>query len=88
MSEKLHRRKVIQFNNSSVLGIPAEIRKRLNIQKGESFDVEYDEVNEVITYKRVKPPAKLPEGVRPGVVSAMDRVMGRYDNALRNLKNR
>lgn len=86
MSEKTYTRKVSLVGNSLVIGLPKEVTAALNISKGEDLHVRVDPENGEVIYKKAD--KGLPEGVRPEIVQAMNRAMNKYDDALRNLKDR
>lgn len=80
-----YNRKVNQTGNSLTVSIPSEIANQLGIQKGDDVSVIFESsANEFIVKKK---PA-LPKNVRPEIVSALDKVINRYDKTLRNLRDR
>lgn len=78
-------RKLNQTGNSITVSIPAEIVKTLGMQKGEEVVVVFDPPSNEFTIKK-KP--SLPVNVRPEIISALDRVMTRYEKPLKNLRDR
>jgi antitoxin MazE len=86
MTEKKQTEKVSALGDSLVIGLPKEVITALNISKGEDLQVRVDPATGEVIYKKVA--KKLPEGVRPEVAQAVNRAMHKYDDALRNLKDR
>lgn len=80
-----YNRKVNQTGNSITVSIPSEIVKQLDMKKGDEVSVIFDPPANEFTIKK-KP--SLPENVRPEIVSALDKVMNRYDKTLKNLRDR
>lgn len=84
--EQRYTRKVNQVGNSLQVAIPKDITLAMEINKGDEMEVLYDKERGEIVMKKVN--RNLPKGVRPEVVSAMNRAISKYDNALRNLRDR
>lgn len=85
-AEKRYTRRLNQSGNSLSAGIPKAIADRLELAKGDEIIVHYNEESGEIVMKKAN--RALPEGVRPDVLQAMNRAVEKYDNALRNLKDR
>ena len=80
-----YNRKVNQTGNSLTVSIPSEVAKQLGIQKGDAVSVIFESsANEFVVKKKTS----LPKNVRPEIVSALDKVMSKYDKTLRNLRDR
>lgn len=86
MQEKRYTRRINQVGNSLSVGIPKDVTKAMNINKGDEIEVIFDEERDEIIMKKVN--RAIPAGVRPEVLQAMNRAISKYDNALRNLRNR
>lgn len=84
--EKRYTRRINQVGNSLSVGIPKDITKALQMNKGDEIEVSFDEERGEIVMKKVN--RSIPNGVRPEVLQAMNRAIGKYDNALRNLRDR
>ncbi|MDG5471333.1 AbrB/MazE/SpoVT family DNA-binding domain-containing protein [Jeotgalibacillus sp. ET6] len=84
--EKRYTRRLSQVGNSLSAGIPKEIATALDMAKGDEIEVYYDEERGEIVMKKAN--RSVPKGIRPDVLKAMNRAIGKYDNALRNLKDR
>lgn len=82
---KRYTRTVNQTGNSLTVGIPKEYIDALNLSKGDQVEVSFDEQKGEVVMKKVN---RLPEGVRPDVMRAMNRAINKYDDALRNLRDR
>ncbi|GEK59962.1 AbrB/MazE/SpoVT family DNA-binding domain-containing protein [Marinococcus halophilus] len=85
-AEKRYTRRLNQSGNSLSAGIPKAIADQLELAKGDELNVYYNEETGEIIMKKAN--RSLPEGVRPDVLQAMNRAVDKYDDALRNLKNR
>ena len=80
-----YERKVNQTGNSLTVSIPSDVAKQLGIQKRDNVSLIYElSSNEFIVKKKTS----MPKNVRPEIVSALDKVMNRYDKTLRNLRDR
>lgn len=86
MKEKRYTRRINQVGNSLSVGIPKNVTKALEINKGDEIEVCFDEERGEIIMKKVN--RSVPSGVRPEILQAMNRAIGKYDKALRNLRNR
>ncbi|MDX6152667.1 AbrB/MazE/SpoVT family DNA-binding domain-containing protein [Marinococcus sp. PL1-022] len=84
--EKRYTRRLNQSGNSLSAGIPKAIADKLQLAKGDEINVHYNEETGEIIMKKAN--HSLPEGVRPDVLQAMNRAVDKYDEALRNLKDR
>ncbi|GAE95471.1 prevent host death protein [Gracilibacillus boraciitolerans JCM 21714] len=85
LEEKRYTRRVSQVGNSLSVNIPKDLAIKLKMNKGDEIEVIYDEEKDGLVMKRVN---RLPEGIRPEVLGAMNRAISKYDKALRNLKDR
>ncbi|WP_010529298.1 AbrB/MazE/SpoVT family DNA-binding domain-containing protein [Lentibacillus jeotgali] len=85
MEEKRYRRRVSQVGNSLSVNIPKDLANKLKMNKGDEIEIIYDEKKEGLTITKAN---RLPEGIRPEVLGAMNRAITKYDKALRNLKDR
>ncbi|WP_084687398.1 AbrB/MazE/SpoVT family DNA-binding domain-containing protein [Marinococcus halotolerans] len=85
-AEKRYTRRLNQSGNSLSVGIPKAIADQLELAKGDELNVYYNEETGEIIMKKAN--RSLPEGVRPDVLQAMNRAVDKYDDALRNLKNK
>jgi antitoxin MazE len=83
--EKTYTRRISQIGNSLGVNIPKDIIKALNMGRGDEIEVSFDKESGEIMIKRAN---RIPEGVRPDVLKAMNRAIVKYDDALRNLKHR
>lgn len=83
--EKTYTRRVGQVGNSLSMSIPKDLADRLQMNKGDEIEVSYDEERNGLV---IKPINRIPEGVRPEVLKAMNRAITKYDQALYNLKDR
>ncbi|AEH49819.1 AbrB/MazE/SpoVT family DNA-binding domain-containing protein [Parageobacillus thermoglucosidasius] len=83
--EKMYTRRINQVGNSLSVNIPKDLATMLNINKGDEMEIYYDKERGEIVMKRAN---RIPKGVRPEVVMAMNRAIAKYDEALRNLKDR
>lgn len=83
IEQKVYRRKVNQVGHSLSVNTPKELAKLLEIQKGEELQIKYEEGGIMINKAK-----RVPEGVRPEILKAMNRSVMKYDKALRNLKER
>ncbi|WP_445613191.1 AbrB/MazE/SpoVT family DNA-binding domain-containing protein [Geobacillus sp. YF-1] len=83
--EKIYTRRINQVGNSLSVNIPKDLAMMLNINKGDEMEIYYDKERGEIVMKRAN---RIPKGVRPEVVMAMNRAIAKYDEALRNLKDR
>ncbi|MBA2176849.1 AbrB/MazE/SpoVT family DNA-binding domain-containing protein [Halobacillus locisalis] len=83
--EKTYTRKVSQVGNSLSFNIPKDLVDLLNITKGEELQITYNQEEGGIMVKKAN---RVPEGIRPEMLKAMNRAVGKYDEALRNLKDR
>ncbi|MBB5323493.1 putative addiction module antidote [Anoxybacillus tepidamans] len=84
--EKYYIRKISQVGNSLSVNIPAEFVKEMELRKGEEVILIYNqEKGEVTMRKSIK---KLPEGIRPEVLHALNKAVTIYDQAFKNLKER
>ncbi|MGZ0087250.1 AbrB/MazE/SpoVT family DNA-binding domain-containing protein [Caldibacillus thermoamylovorans] len=83
--EKMYTRRINQVGNSLSVNIPKDLAMMLNINKGDEMEIYYDKERGEIVMKRAN---RIPKGVRPEVVMAMNRAITKYDEALRNLKDR
>ena len=80
-----YNRKVNQTGNSITVSIPSEIAKQMDIKKGDDVSVIFESsANEFIVRKK----PTLPENVRPEIISALDKIINRYDETLKNLRDR
>ena len=84
--DKHYTRRVSQVGNSLSVNIPKELTKKLNIQKGDEVEVNFDEKSGEIILNKVN--RSISNGIRPEVLKAMERAVTKYDQALRNLKDR
>ncbi|WP_102336354.1 AbrB/MazE/SpoVT family DNA-binding domain-containing protein [Salimicrobium jeotgali] len=85
MKKKNYTRKVSQVGNSLSFNLPKELTDLLEITKGEELQITYNEEEGGIVVKKAN---RVPEGIRPEMLKAMNRAVGKYDQALRNLKDR
>ncbi|AKG05290.1 addiction module antidote protein [Salimicrobium jeotgali] len=85
IDKKNYTRKVSQVGNSLSLNLPKELTDLLEITKGEELQITYNEDEGEIVVKKAN---WVPEGIRPEMLKAMNRAVGKYDQALRNLKDR
>lgn len=85
MEDKHYTRRIGQVGSSLSVNIPKELVKKLDLNKGDEIEVVHDDEREELIIKKVN---RLPEGVRPEVLGAMNRAITKYDKALRNLKDR
>ncbi|MCA1012799.1 AbrB/MazE/SpoVT family DNA-binding domain-containing protein [Halobacillus halophilus] len=83
--EKTYTRKVSQVGNSLSFNIPKDLAKQLHVSKGDELHIHYDEKEDGIIVKKAN---RVPDGVRPEMLKAMNRATSKYDQALRNLKDR
>ncbi|WP_079524883.1 AbrB/MazE/SpoVT family DNA-binding domain-containing protein [Halobacillus hunanensis] len=83
--EKTYTRRVSQVGNSLSVSVPKDLAELLKMNKGDEIVVSYDEEKNGLV---MKPVNHVPEGVRPEVLQAMNRAITKYDDALRNLKDR
>jgi antitoxin MazE len=83
--EKTYTRRISQVGNSLSVNIPKDLAAMLNLNKGDEIEIYYNEERGEIVMKRAN---RIPKGVRPEVVMAMNRAISKYDEALRNLKDR
>ncbi|BAD76130.1 hypothetical protein GK1845 [Geobacillus kaustophilus HTA426] len=84
MTKRIHAR-ISQVGNSLSVSIPKDLATMLNLNKGDEIEIYYDKERGEIVMKRAN---RIPKGVRPEVVMAMNRAISKYDEALRNLKYR
>lgn len=85
MEEQRFTRKIGKQGGSLSLGIPAELTKSMNLSKGDEVEVMLSKDDEIIVRKKK---SALPEGIDGEFLDSLNRMLGKYDNALRNLKNR
>ncbi|SIS99668.1 AbrB/MazE/SpoVT family DNA-binding domain-containing protein [Salimicrobium salexigens] len=85
IDKKNYTRKVSQVGNSLSFNLPKELTDLLEITKGEELQITYNEDEGEIVVKKTN---WVPEGIRPEMLKAMNRAVGKYDQALRNLKDR
>lgn len=78
-------RKINQQGNSLSVGIPKEVARYMELNKGEELEIVFNEETKEL---HVKKAPKLPESVRPEVLSALNDVMSKYKTALKNLQDR
>lgn len=84
--EQRYTRKVSQVGSSLSVSIPKDFTSAMEINKGDEIEVHFDKERGEIIMKKVN--RSIPNGVRPEVLSAMNRAIGKYDNALRSLRER
>lgn len=84
--EKRYTRRISQVGNSLSVSIPKDLTKSMELAKGDEIEVNYDEERSEIVMKKVN--NVIPNGIRPEVLGAMNRAITKYDQALRNLKDR
>ncbi|MFB4163236.1 AbrB/MazE/SpoVT family DNA-binding domain-containing protein [Alteribacillus sp. JSM 102045] len=85
--EKRYTRRLGKVGNSLSTSIPKEFADILGMDKGDEIEVTCDQERGEIIMKKVQR-NNIPKNVRPEVLSAMNRAINKYDNALRNLKDR
>ncbi|WP_066190334.1 AbrB/MazE/SpoVT family DNA-binding domain-containing protein [Gracilibacillus timonensis] len=85
LGEKHYTRRVSQVGNSLSVNIPKDLAMKLKMNKGDEVEVIYDEEKDGLIIKKRN---RLPDGIRPEVLGAMNRAISKYDKALRNLKDR
>lgn len=84
-NENHYTRRVNQVGNSLSVNIPKALANKLKMLKGDEIEVVYDEKRDELIMRKLN---RLPDGVRPEVLEAMNRAVTKYDQALRNLKDR
>ncbi|WP_425331182.1 AbrB/MazE/SpoVT family DNA-binding domain-containing protein [Jeotgalibacillus proteolyticus] len=84
--EKRHTRRLSQVGNSLSTVIPKEIVVEMQMNKGDEMEIFYDEERGEIVMRKAN--RSIPKGIRPDVLKAMNRTITKYDNALRNLRDR
>lgn len=80
-----HLRKIGRMGNSMGIGIPKEEMKKINLNQGDECEVFADPEQNVII---IKPVQRIPHTIRPEILRALEKTMQRYDEALKNLKDR
>ncbi|RAK19889.1 putative addiction module antidote [Anoxybacillus vitaminiphilus] len=83
--EKTYTRRISQVGNSLSVNLPKDLATMLNLNRGDEIEISYNEERGEIVMKRAN---RIPKGVRPEVLMAMNRAISKYDEALRNLKDR
>ncbi|WP_404405184.1 AbrB/MazE/SpoVT family DNA-binding domain-containing protein [Jeotgalibacillus malaysiensis] len=84
--EKRHTRKLSQIGNSLSAVIPKEIVDEMQVSKGDEMEIYYDDERGEIVMKKAN--RSVPNGIRPDVLKSMNRAITKYDQALRNLRDR
>ncbi|WP_041123342.1 AbrB/MazE/SpoVT family DNA-binding domain-containing protein [Jeotgalibacillus alimentarius] len=84
--EKRHTRRLNQIGNSLSAVIPKEIVDEMQMGKGDEIEIYYDQERGEIVMKKVN--RSVPDGIRPEVLKSMNRAITKYDEALRNLRDR
>lgn len=87
MDKKKYQRKVNQQGNSLSVGIPAEIAEKINLKKGETLDLTFNEETNELIYKK-RQDSKLRKGINSEFLEVLDGVLCDYEEALYNLKDR
>ncbi|KIL46715.1 hypothetical protein KP77_28420 [Jeotgalibacillus alimentarius] len=58
----------------------------MQMGKGDEIEIYYDQERGEIVMKKVN--RSVPDGIRPEVLKSMNRAITKYDEALRNLRDR
>lgn len=75
------------MGNSLGVGIPKEVVDELNIKQGDEYEVTADPKTGVITARPVKK-IVMGEGLTPEMKDELKDIFKRYDETLKNLKDR
>ena len=79
-------RKVGKQGGSLSVGIPAELTRKLNLSKGDEVEMAMNKDDGEIVIRKKK--RELPDGIGGEFLDSLNRMLNKYDNALRNLKDR
>lgn len=86
MEEPRFTRKIGKQGGSLSVGIPAELTRKLNLSKGDEVEMAVANDGGEIVIRKKK--TALPEGIDEEFLDSLNRMLDKYDNALRNLKDR
>lgn len=86
MEEPRFTRKIGKQGGSLSVGIPAELTRKLNLAKGDEVEMTVAEDGGEIVIRKKK--QGLPGGIDGEFLDSLNRMLDKYDNALRNLKDR
>lgn len=79
-------RKVNQTGNSLSVGIPKNLSEKLNLQKGDFLELDFNEETNSIVVKKMVDPSEME--INPRLLKSMDIVMDKYKGMFENLKDR
>ena len=86
MEEQRFTRKIGKQGGSLSVGIPAELTRKLNLSKGDEVEMAVaEDGGEIVIRKKRR---ELPSGIDGEFLDSLNRMLDKYDNALRNLKDR